>query len=221
MKKILAFDVYGTLIDTHGVLVLLEKMVANQALLFSQIWRTKQLEYSFRRGLMRCYQDFSICTKEALNYTCDVLNLPLNNEQKERLLASYKTLPAFNDVNKALAQLTKNHQLVAFSNGEQASVESLLSHANIKQYFSDIITADEIKTFKPNPDIYQHLLTRTSSTAELSWLISSNPFDVIGAKSFGMKAVWVKRSSAAIYDPWGVEPDLVLNNLDELSHRLG
>jgi 2-haloacid dehalogenase len=221
MKKTLAFDVYGTLIDTHGVLVLLEEMVVNQALLFSQTWRTKQLEYSFRRGLMRCYQDFSICIKEALNYTCDALNLPLNNEQKEQLLARYKTLPAFNDVTKSLSQLSENHQLVAFSNGEQAAVESLLSHANIRQYFSDIITADEIKTFKPNPDIYQHLLTRTGSRIELSWLISSNSFDVIGAKSFGMKAAWVKRSSAAIYDPWGVEPDLVINNLDQLPHQLG
>ena len=92
--------------------------------------------------------------------------------------------------------------MVAFSNGEKESVDGLLNNANIMKYFDDIISADEIQTFKPDPLIYQHLLSRTNSEAKQAWLISSNPFDVIGAKSFGMNAAWVKRSGAAVYDPW-------------------
>ena len=196
MKQMLAFDVYGTLINTQGVLVLLEQMMENNALLFSETWRAKQLEYSFRRGLMKRYVKFSVCTKDALNYTCELLKIALSNEQKKQLLDSYKTLPAFNDVEKGLAQLQQNYQLVAFSNGEKESVDGLLNNANIMKYFDDIISADEIQTFKPDPLIYQHLLSRTNSEAKQAWLISSNPFDVIGAKSFGMNAAWVKRSGA-------------------------
>jgi 2-haloacid dehalogenase len=220
MKQVLAFDVYGTLINTQGVLVLLEQMMENNALLFSETWRAKQLEYSFRRGLMKRYVKFSVCTKDALNYTCELLKIALSNEQKKQLLDSYKTLPAFDDVEKGLAQLQQNYQLVAFSNGEKESVEGLLNNANIKQYFDDIVSADEIQTFKPDPLIYQHLLNRTNSIAQQAWLISSNPFDVIGAKSFGMHAAWVKRSSAAVYDPWDIEADIVIKRLDDLIHGL-
>jgi len=220
MKQVLAFDVYGTLINTQGVLVLLEKMVAKKALLFSETWRSKQLEYSFRRGLMKRYEGFSVCTKEALDYTCEMLKIALTSEQKKQLLESYKTLPVFDDVEKGLSQLQHNYQLVAFSNGEKESVEKLLNNANIRSYFNDIVTADEIQTFKPDPDIYQHLLNRAHSKANQTWLISSNPFDVIGAKSFGMNAAWVKRSSSAVYDPWGIEPNIVIKRLDNLTEQL-
>jgi len=220
MKQVLAFDVYGTLIDTQGVLVLLEQMMENKALLFSETWRSKQLEYSFRRGLMKRYEGFSVCTKDALNYTCEALKVALTSEQKKQLLESYKTLPAFDDVEKGLSQLQQHYQLVAFSNGEKESVEKLLNNANLRKYFNDIVTADEIQTFKPNPDIYQHLLNRANSKANQAWLISSNPFDVIGAKSVGMNAAWVKRNNSAVYDPWGVEPNVVVKRLDNLWQQL-
>lgn len=220
MKPVLAFDIYGTLIDTQGVLVLLEQFMPNQALLFSNTWRTKQLEYSFRRGLMQRYEGFSVCTQQALDYTCEALKLNLSSQQKQQLLSCYKTLPAFGDVSQALAQLQLSFKLVAFSNGEKASIEHLLNHANIGHYFNDIVTADEIKTFKPNPKIYQHLLNRTGSTLDHTWLISSNSFDVIGAKSFGIKAAWVKRSDLAVYDPWGVQPNFIVQSLLDLQQSL-
>ena len=188
MKQVLAFDVCGTLIDTQGVMVVLEGIVKDKALLFSEIWRSKQLEYSFRRGLMKRYEGFSVCTKDALNYTCEALEVVLTTTQKKELLACYGTLPVFDDVKKGLSELQQNYQLVAFSNGEKKAVEKLLTNANIAMFFNDIVTADEIQTFKPNPKIYQHLLNRTYSRPNQTWLISSNPFDVIGAKSFGMNA---------------------------------
>lgn len=220
MKEVLAFDVYGTLIDTQGVLALLALMTGNKALLFSETWRSKQLEYSFRRGLMKRYENFSICTKDALNYTCEALKVVLTNEQKKKLLESYKTLPAFNDVEKGLSQLQQHYQLVAFSNGEKESVETLLNNANIRKYFDNIVTADEIQTFKPDPTIYKYLLDRADSTANQTWLISSNPFDVIGAKSVGMSAAWVKRNNSVVYDPWGIEPNIVVQRLDNILQQL-
>lgn len=220
MKKVLAFDVYGTLIDTQGVLTLLETYIGKNAQVFSDTWRSKQLEYSFRKGLMGSYQPFSICTKQALNFCCDFFNISLSIEQKRTLLESYKELPAFADVTSALIELSQSCVLVAFSNGEKESVEQLLNNANIRQYFSEVVSADEVKTFKPSPVIYQHLLKKTASSAENTWLISSNPFDVIGAKSQSINAAWVKRSNATVYDPWGIEPSLTIKQLGELSLKL-
>ena len=220
MKKVLAFDVYGTLIDTQGVITLLEEFVGNNALQFSNAWRAKQLEYSFRKGLMNCYEPFSTCTLQALNYCCDSLDITLSLDQKNALMNSYTQLPAFGDVDEALTELSDNFSLVAFSNGETDAVEQLLKNANIRKYFSEVISAEEVKTFKPSPIIYQHLLSRMASTAENTWLVSSNPFDVIGAKAQQINAAWVKRSALNVNDPWGVEPDITISQLGELNQLI-
>lgn len=220
MKKTIAFDVYGTLIDTQGVLTLLETYIGDTAQLFSDTWRSKQLEYSFRKGLMDRYEPFSICTEQALNFCCDYLKINLSIEQKRMLMESYKRLPAFADVTSALIGLKQYCSLIAFSNGEKESVEQLLNNANIAQYFTDVVSADEVRTFKPSPVIYQYLLTRTASKPEDTWLISSNPFDVIGARSEAINAVWVKRSNSMVYDPWGIEPNVTIKQLGELILKL-
>ena len=79
MKTTLAFDVYGTLIDTNGVITALEPLVGPKAPAFSEAWREKQLEYSFRRGLMQNYENFAVCTSQALDYTCVFLKVSLTN----------------------------------------------------------------------------------------------------------------------------------------------
>lgn len=217
MKKVLAFDVYGTLIDPHGVVTQLQSYVGKDAVLFSATWRQKQLEYTFRRGLMRCYEDFTVCTSNALDYTCDFLKSPLSNSQKQVLLQSYQKLPAYSDVSQGLEILKKDFHLYAFSNGAPKAVDELLCFAGIRNLFKDIITTSEINSYKPNPDVYHHLLERTHSSATDTWLISSNPLDVIGAISIGMPSAWIKRSNDAVFDPWGIEPTLVSSNLADLA----
>lgn len=221
MKATLAFDIYGTLIDTHGVVSALENMVGSKARAFSQTWRDKQLEYTFRRGLMNNYQDFSTCTKQALEFTCQFYNANLSEQQIETLISCYRTLPTFDDVAPSL-QTLKNagFQLYAFSNGGAEAVNTLLVAANIRDYFIDIISVDEIQTYKPNLTVYQHFLKRAAASAENSWLISSNPFDVIGALSAGMKSAWLKRANTMLFDPWEFTPTLTIQSLSELSSNL-
>ena len=89
--------------------------------------------------------------------------------------------------------------------------------AGIEYFFSDIVSVDEIKSFKPDPAVYEHFLHRAKTTSSEAWLISSNPFDVIGAMAAGMRAVWVKRSDKALFDPWGVTPTVTITNLSELA----
>ncbi|RDE18834.1 haloacid dehalogenase type II [Motiliproteus coralliicola] len=221
MPFTLAFDVYGTLIDTHGVVAQLQALIGDRAQGFSSRWREKQLEYAFRRGLMQNYASFAVCTSQALDYTCHEQGVALSAEQKQQLLQIYKTLPAFDDVKQSLNELqAMGCRLFAFSNGTAEAVDQLLQNAGIRQFFIDIISVDELKSFKPNPAVYSHFLRQSDAKASSAWLISSNPFDVIGSISAGMRSAWVQRSSNAQFDPWGIDPTLKVSSLSQLPQQL-
>ena len=217
MSITLAFDVYGTLIDTSGVITDLKGLVGERAAPLSEAWRSKQLEYSFRRGLMKNYRDFSVCTRQALDHACATLQVDLPAEAKEELLAGYRSLPAFPDVEKSLPELKRGgFRLFAFSNGLAADVRQLLDNAGIAGWFEDIVSCDEIASFKPDPAVYAHFLKRCRATNAEAWMISANPFDVIGAVSAGMRSAWVRRSPGAVFDPWEIEPTATVSDLSGL-----
>lgn len=221
MRTVLAFDVYGTLIDTHGVVVKLREFVGDKAEEFSRVWREKQLEYSFRRGLMRTYETFGVCTSQALDYTSAYLDVGFTADQKAALLTEYRALPAFNDVKESLVGLrTDGCSIYAFSNGTADAVETLLLAAGIRDLFDGVVSVDDCQTFKPNPDVYEHLLNTTAALAGETWLISSNPFDVIGAVSSGLRGVWVQRSAESTFDPWGIEPTVTISSLHALGDQI-
>lgn len=221
MNITIAFDVYGTLIDTHGIALALEKYAGHKANEFSRIWREKQLEYTFRRGLMQNYESFDICTINALDFTSAYLKIPLTQTDKDALLGQYKILPAFADVAEGLAKAKeRGFKMFAFSNGKAKAVEALLENAGINGYFADVISVDDIKSYKPNPGVYCHFLRKTGATGANAWLVSGNPFDVIGAISSGMRAAWIKRSPDALFDPWGIEPTLTVNNFSSLADQI-
>lgn len=221
MKYTLAFDVYGTLINTSGVFNSLEKMIGNKAKPVMDTWRSKQLEYSFRRGLMNKFVDFSVCTNDALEFSCKSFKVNLSDTQKEALMNEYKVLPAFEDVKEGLQTLkNKGHNIYAFSNGSTNAVSNLLINAEIMHLFNGVVSVEDVKVFKPSPLVYKNFNKKTASTKENSWLISGNPFDVIGAASYGMKTAWIQRSSETIFDPWGIKPSEIINGITELSSKL-
>ncbi len=221
MPVTLAFDVYGTLIDTHGVVSKLRDMIGGKADAFSHTWRDKQLEYAYRRGLMQNYETFAHCTSSALEFTCAQLKVALSNGQKSQLLGSYRSLPAFDDAESGLAQLKRaGYRMFAFSNGSKDAVEELLAGAKIRGYFLGVVSVDDIKSFKPNPAVYSHFLRQAGASGHAAWLISGNPFDVIGAVSAGMKSAWIRRSKDAVFDPLGIDPTIVVESLDELGEGI-
>jgi 2-haloacid dehalogenase len=221
MTTTLAFDVYGTLIDTHGVIAALEPHLGPQAAAFSQAWRDKQLEYSFRRGLMRQYEPFSVCTSQALDHSCTRFGLQLSGNQRQRLLDAYQTLPAFADAAEGLAQAkAAGLRLFAFSNGRADAVESLLAQAGLRDFFLGVVSVDEVQSFKPDPAVYAHFLRRAGAVGPEAWMVSGNPFDVLGALGAGMRAAWVQRSPEARFDPWGPEPTLTVRSLPDLAAKL-
>ncbi len=218
MKYTLAFDVYGTLINTSGVFDSLKQMIGDKAKPFMDTWRNKQLEYSFRRGLMKKYTDFSVCTKDSLEFCCQMFKADLTKSQKDALMNEYSVLPTFPDVETGLKNLKESgHKLFAFSNGSKKAVSKLLSNAKIIDNFDGIVSVEGVTIFKPSPLVYEHFNIETNSTKSDSWLISSNPFDVLGAISYGMRSVWVQRSPDSIFDPWGIEPTTIIDKLTDLS----
>lgn len=221
MTMTLAFDIYGTVIDTQGVLIALQGLVGDGAVGFSRTWRDKQLEYTFRRGLMGRYKNFDTCTRDALDYTCALYKADMTAGQKADLMALYRNLPAFEDAKEGLDQLkAEGYRLFAFTNGTDQTVDSLLASAGVREHFVDIVSVDSLRTFKPDPVAYHYLLDRAGVSSENACLISSNPFDIIGAAACGMKSAWVRRLPEVVFDPWEIEPDLMVGSLTALAGAL-
>jgi len=217
----IGFDVYGTLVDPLGISEELRRFVGDDADRVAQLWRTTQLEYSWRRSLMDLYEPFSLCTAQALDFAARSLGHQLAPAAAAKLQNAYRQLPAFPDAVEGLTRMNDTgHRMVAFSNGEAASVRAVLTHAGLIRLFADVVSVDEVKTYKPAPVAYRHLAARAGTAMRDTWLVSSNPFDVIGAKAAGLRTAWVRRNPRAILDPWEIEADLVVADLIELSGRL-
>lgn len=210
----IGFDVYGTLVDPLAMERHLRALLGGRAGEFAARWREKQLEYTFRRGLMRRYVSFDLCTAQALRYVIAALGVGIGEADQARLLAHYRELRAFPDAVPAIETLKMaGHTVVAFSNGVEATVRALLDYAGILSHLDDVISVDDLQTFKPDPAVYAHLARRVDRPVGETWLVSGNPFDVIGAKAAGLRAAWVRRNPAAVFDPWGIDPDLIVTDL--------
>ncbi len=217
----LAFDVYGTLIDTAGVQTRLSEWVGDRAEEFSTRWRAKQLEYTWRYGLMEEYRNFRVCTRQALDWTCSELQCGLSTPEKDSLMALYLELPPFDDVRDGLASLQRPQiRMFAFSNGLSSDVETLLKNAGLMDYLDGIVSVDDKQSFKPNPLLYHYMVERGDSAASDTWLVSSNGFDVCGAIAAGLKAFWIQRHPATHFDPWEFLPTQTVSELGEIAEHL-
>lgn len=217
MHTTLAFDIYGTLIDPFAISSTLEKHVGGNAALFTQIWRDKQLEYSFRRGLMGVYKNFSVCTRQALDYTCQRFDVVIPALSKQELMDQYRLLPAYSDVRSALEKLKlAGLEMYAFSNGLPDDLQHLLGQAGVNTYLRDIVSVHGVQSFKPDPAVYAYFLQQAKASKADTWLVSSNPFDIIGACAAGWNTAWLQRDQKTVFDPWEFKPTAIIKNLSEL-----
>lgn len=221
MPGAIAFDVYGTLVDPLEMGEKLRPVVGDVAEPLAKLWREKQLEYTFRRGLMRRYENFDVCTRQALDHAASLLNVELSGDERRRMIEEYGSLSPFADVAPGLQEIRNaGHTLVAFSNGVEATVRMLLQRASVLPLLDGVVSVDDLSSFKPDPEVYLYLCRRLDVSPSKTRLVSSNPFDVIGAKSVGLKTVWVKRGQNIPFDPWGIEPDLIVSDLQDLASKL-
>jgi len=211
----LVFDAYGTLFDVHSVMRRCESCWPGKGAALSTAWRTKQLEYTWQRSLMRAYRPFSDVTRDALEQSCEALGLPLSAAQTEELMQEYRRLSLFADVMQALKDLKGKKAIL--SNGSPDMLEPLVKKSGL--HFDAVLSVDELKIFKPAPEVYALAVKRLGIAAGRIGFVSSNCWDALGAKAFGFNAFWINRSGAPV-DRLGVRPDAVLKSLGDLSEVL-
>ncbi|BDD60639.1 hypothetical protein MPDQ_006639 [Monascus purpureus] len=226
-QTIVAFDLYGTLLSTDSIVRQLEQHFGQaKAQSISASWRRYQLEYTWRLNSMGRYESFSDITRNSLHHSLMENGSHLHEEYVDRLLQAYDNLSAFPDVNPTLSRLatTPGIAAVVFSNGTQSMVsnsvlhsQDLSSHASI---FRDIITVDHVKQYKPAPAVYKYLaekMGKTPSQMKDIWLVSSNPFDVVGARSVEMNAIWVDRAARGWMDATlpSLRPTVIVHQLED------
>ncbi len=216
--KGIAFDMYGTVVDV-GAIAEACKAVAPDPVAFNTQWRAKQLEYTFLRSLMGKYQDFWRVSEQALEFTIHRFGLQVSAEQRRRLLEAWLHPSPYPEVAAALPLLKEQYALAVLSNGSPKMLRAGLERTGLKPYFRWVISVDEVKLYKPSPKVYQLAPRKMRMNKEEILFVSSNSFDVIGAKSFGFRVCWINRTGAPL-DPLGPKPDLVVGSVDELRTAL-
>jgi len=213
--KGIAFDMYGTLVDVRAVAEAC-KGIAPDPVAFAAQWRAKQLEYTFLRSLMGRYQDFWRVSEQALEFTTRQFGLDVSPEQRSRLMDAWLHPRPYPEVATALPRLKERYSLAVLSNGSPKMLRTGLERTRLLEHFRWVISVDAIRLYKPSPRVYQLALKRMKLRKGEILFVSSNSFDVVGAKSFGFKVCWINRTGAPL-DPLGPKPDLVVRTVDELS----
>lgn len=212
------FDAYGTLFDVHSVIAECRRVSA-EAEALSQLWRSKQLEYTWLRALMGRYEDFWSVTEAALRFATRRLNLRLDPAQHTRLLEAYLRLDAYPEVPKMVEAL-RGTPLAILSNGSPRMLQAVVEHTGLGPHLAYVLSADEVRTYKPSPAVYALGPKHLGVPKERIVFVSSNSFDVVGARAFGFRVCWVNRAGAPL-DELGVVPDATVSRLDEMPQALG
>jgi 2-haloacid dehalogenase len=190
--KAVVFDAYGTLYDIQSVAAVTEEAFPGYGGIITQIWRIKQLEYTWLRSLMRRYQDFSVVTRDSLVYTLRSLGLKHDPAAFERIMDKYLHLDLYPDAMAALAAM-RGRKLAILSNGSTGMLNALVANSGLDRVLDATISVDANKIFKPSPDAYA-LIESTLRVAPAEVLfVSSNPWDACGAKAFGLNVAWIER----------------------------
>jgi 2-haloacid dehalogenase len=208
----IVFDAYGTLYDVHSVVQRCEGFFPGAGTRLSQLWRTKQLEYTWLRTLMRRYVPFSTITREALAYSCEALSLKLGVTEMEALMAEYNMLRPFPDVAPAFQKWGRVKKAI-LSNGSRDMLEPLVRHSGLA--LDAVLSVDEVKLFKPAPEVYELAVRRLGVPKERIGFVSSNGWDAMGAKSFGFTVFWINRAGAPV-DRLGFQPDRIVSGVGDV-----
>jgi 2-haloacid dehalogenase len=205
------FDAYGTLYDVHSVVQRCETYWPGKGAALSQLWRAKQLEYTWQRSLMQRYAPFSTVTREALAYACEALKLELGAAQMEGLMGEYLRLALYPDVADTLERIKSKKAIL--SNGSPDMLLPVVQNSGLK--LDALISVDELKVYKPAPQVYE-LAVKKLGTTKIAF-VSSNCWDALGAKSYGFSVYWINRLKAPL-DRLGFKPDAILASLSDLEN---
>ncbi|MBM7579338.1 haloacid dehalogenase type II [Jeotgalibacillus terrae] len=209
--KAYIFDAYGTLFDVHSVMEELETLFPEKGEAISQTWRRKQVEYFFLRQVMGRYKPFDQVTKDSLLYAVNESGQSADESRLEHMLESYRQLKHYDEVEDVLKEL-QGKELIVFSNGSENMLHPLMTFSGLESLFTSTISADEIKQYKPSPAAYAYALEKAGVKREEVLFMSSNGWDISGAKSFGFHTAWINRNNLPT-EELQLEPDAVYEDL--------
>lgn len=216
--KAFIFDAYGTLFDVHSV-VEAGRALTRDPQALSLLWRQKQLEYTWLRTLMGRYEDFWAVTEAALRFALGRLGIVAGDEAVARLMEAYLSLATFPDVAAALTGLTGT-PLGILSNGSPRMLDAAVRSSGLAGTFRHVLSVDAVRAYKPSPTVYELGPRAFGVPAGDIVFVSSNAWDVAGAKAFGYRTCWCNRLAAPM-DRLGVSPDFEVRTLDEIPGKLG
>lgn len=186
------FDAYGTLFDVQSVAAATEAAFPGHGTVITQLWRLKQLEYTWLRSLMGRYAEFGTVTRDSLAYALETLGLPATPADIARLAEAYDALSLYPEAREALQALAPL-RLAIFSNGSPPMLARLVEQAGIAPLLETVISVDEIGAYKPDPRGYAHVEARLGLSREQILFVSSNGFDIAGAKAHGFRVARIAR----------------------------
>ena len=190
------FDAYGTLFDVHAAAAKLRDELEGKADHLSQVWRTKQLEYTWLRSLMGNYAPFIKITGDALDYALGVVKID-NPALRQNLMDIYMQLDAYPEAATVLKSLQAvGLKTAILSNGSPEMLSSAVNNAGLLENLDSVLSCDSLQIYKPHPSVYQLSVDALSVEANRICFMSSNAWDIAGGAHFGYKAVWVNRFGA-------------------------
>src|SRR5271170_1184001 len=194
MASAYVFDAYGTLFDVHAAIGRHRATAGADADRFSEIWRTKQLEYTWTLTLAGHYVDFWTLTERALDFA--LARVPsVDRALRPKLLEAYLTLDAFSDARTALSNLkARGARLAILSNGTPRMLDAAVHAAGIAELLDFVLSVDAVRQYKPRPEVYALVTAAMAVKPGDVVFVSSNRWDVMGAVSFGFKGVWINRA---------------------------
>jgi 2-haloacid dehalogenase len=210
------FDAYGTLFDVHAALARHRAAAGPDADRASEIWRSKQLEYTWTLSLAGQYLDFWMLTERALDYA--LARVPsVDRALRPQLLQAYLTLDAFADARTALAEIKRAGRTTAIlSNGAPAMLDAAVAAAGLRPLLDAVLSVDAVRVYKPDRRVYAMVTDALAVNPGEVIFVSSNRWDVMGAASFGFRAMWINRASLPDEYP-EAPPGAMLRDLDELA----
>jgi len=209
------FDAYGTLFDVHSAVGKHRDRLGNIADQVSAVWRTKQLEYTWLRSLMRRHADFWQVTQDALDFAFDMYTVK-DLDLKKDLVEAYLQLDCYPEVPEALSELqSRGFKIAILSNGTPKMLEAAVRNSRLETMIPEIFSVEKASVFKPDPRVYQIAVDELNVKPEEIAFQSSNAWDASGASAFGFKVAWINRFGQSPERLPG-KPDIEIQSLSEL-----
>ena len=212
--KAIIFDAYGTLFDVNSAAEKCKVKIGDKWEGFANYWRTTQLEYTWLRSLMNRHKDFWQVTEDSLDKSMQAFKI--DSSMRNELLDLYKVLSTFPEVKEVLNKLKKkNYKLAILSNGTPSLLKELVKSNNLDNIFDDIFSIEEVKTYKPDPKVYNIPIKKYQIQKNEVAYLSANTWDVSAGGNYGFNPVWINRNNS-IFDNLDYVPKYQVKHLGGL-----